>query len=113
MCLPVRGTGVVELQLKVQMAAYDASAKAFWSVWRATGEIQIGGLPGGRPPLAQIGEGYATQQHGEINTGGRGRVESGLAHETKTHFAFRVDTACTRPRGIEKCWHVGAKWQPN
>jgi hypothetical protein len=30
-----RGTGVVdELQLKVQMAAYDESAKAFWSVWR-------------------------------------------------------------------------------
>jgi AbiU2 len=29
-----RGTGVVELQLKVQTAAYDASAKAFWSVWR-------------------------------------------------------------------------------
>jgi hypothetical protein len=54
-------------------------------------KIQIGGLPGGRPRLAQIGEGYATQQHGEINTGGRGRVESGLGHETKTHFAFRVD----------------------
>jgi hypothetical protein len=29
-----RGTGVVESQLKVQTAAYDASAKAFWSVWR-------------------------------------------------------------------------------
>lgn len=29
-----RGTGAVELQLKVQTAAYDASAKAFWSVWR-------------------------------------------------------------------------------
>src|SRR5215475_7005767 len=29
-----RGTGVVKLQLKVQMAAYDESAKAFWSVWR-------------------------------------------------------------------------------
>ena len=29
-----RGTGIVELQLKVQMAAYDESAKAFWSVWR-------------------------------------------------------------------------------
>jgi AbiU2 len=30
-----RGTGVVNLQLRVQTAAYDASAKAFWSVWRA------------------------------------------------------------------------------
>jgi hypothetical protein len=29
-----RGTGVVALQLAVQTAAYDASAKAFWSVWR-------------------------------------------------------------------------------
>jgi hypothetical protein len=29
-----RGTGVVGLQLRVQAAAYDASAKAFWSVWR-------------------------------------------------------------------------------
>jgi hypothetical protein len=29
-----RGTGVVALQLNVQTAAYDASAKAFWSVWR-------------------------------------------------------------------------------
>jgi len=31
-----RGTGVIELeqQLKVQTDAYDASAKAFWSVWR-------------------------------------------------------------------------------
>ena len=29
-----RGTGVVELQLKVQTAACDASAKAFWRVWR-------------------------------------------------------------------------------
>jgi hypothetical protein len=29
-----RGSGVVELQLKVQTAAYDESAKAFWSVWR-------------------------------------------------------------------------------
>jgi hypothetical protein len=28
------GTGVVALQLAVQTAAYDASAKAFWSVWR-------------------------------------------------------------------------------
>jgi hypothetical protein len=29
-----RGTGVVGLRLGVQTAAYDASAKAFWSVWR-------------------------------------------------------------------------------
>ncbi len=29
-----RGSGVVELQLKVQTAAYDKSAKAFWRVWR-------------------------------------------------------------------------------
>jgi hypothetical protein len=29
-----RGTGVVELELGPQMAAYDKSAKAFWSVWR-------------------------------------------------------------------------------
>jgi hypothetical protein len=30
----VRGTGVVGSQLKVRMDAYDAIAKAFWSVWR-------------------------------------------------------------------------------
>jgi len=29
-----RGTGVVGLDLGAQMAAYDESAKAFWSVWR-------------------------------------------------------------------------------
>jgi hypothetical protein len=29
-----RGTGVVGFQLGVQTAAYDESAKAFWSVWR-------------------------------------------------------------------------------
>jgi AbiU2 len=29
-----RGSGVVELDLGSQMAAYDKSAKAFWSVWR-------------------------------------------------------------------------------
>jgi hypothetical protein len=29
-----RDTGVVGLQLEVQTAAYDESAKAFWSVWR-------------------------------------------------------------------------------
>jgi hypothetical protein len=29
-----RGSGVVKLQLRVQTAAYDKSAKAFWRVWR-------------------------------------------------------------------------------
>jgi len=29
-----RGSGVVQLQLGVQTAPYDASAKAFWKVWR-------------------------------------------------------------------------------
>jgi hypothetical protein len=29
-----RGTGVIGFQLGVQTAAYDESAKAFWSVWR-------------------------------------------------------------------------------
>jgi hypothetical protein len=28
-----RGTDVVALQLAVKTAVYDASAKAFWSVW--------------------------------------------------------------------------------
>jgi hypothetical protein len=31
-----RGTGVVGLELGPQMAIYDNSAKAFWSVWRTT-----------------------------------------------------------------------------
>jgi hypothetical protein len=29
-----RGSGVVGFELGVQTAAYDESAKAFWSVWR-------------------------------------------------------------------------------
>jgi hypothetical protein len=29
-----RGTGVIGFDLRVQTAAYDKSAKAFWSVWR-------------------------------------------------------------------------------
>jgi hypothetical protein len=45
----------------------------------------------GQARFAEIGEGYATQQHGGINTSGPGRVESDLSMKTKTHFAFRVD----------------------
>jgi hypothetical protein len=37
-------------------------------------------------------EDYATQQHGGINSAGRGPVQSDLAPmKTKTYFAFRVD----------------------
>ena len=45
----------------------------------------------GQAGLAEVGKGYATQQHASINTSGPGRVESDLSMKTKTHFAFRVD----------------------
>src|SRR5262249_47418936 len=47
--------------------------------------------PGWAGRLAEVGEGYATQQHGGINTSGPGQVESDLSMKTKTHFAFRAD----------------------
>jgi HEPN superfamily AbiU2-like protein len=40
-----RGTGVVGFKLGVQTAAYDASAKAFWSVWRDQKKSRSSGGP--------------------------------------------------------------------
>jgi hypothetical protein len=51
---------------------------------------RLGGRAG-QAGFAEVGEDYATQQHGGINTSGPGRVESDLSMKTKTHFAFRVD----------------------